>query len=169
MRRGPIITVIAVTALVIALVGSWCIPKKDDPVRYHLGQMHSARNSMGFPARNWKDYFRLRIWRWYLHGKPSFAQSQKRYEEHRDALIQIGYFEKRAFVLKRRHLDTATIKELQTILAKSPFACHDFEYSYASDYPADRLWVITTTADMKIWSNVITRFEAQDAEQESPR
>src|SRR5262249_7044627 len=145
------ITVIALIALVTALLGWWCIPKNDDPVRYHLGQMHSARNSMGFPPRNWKDYFRPRTWRWFLHGKPSFEQSQKRYEAHRDALIQLGYFEKREFVLTRRRLDAATSKELQIMLGKAPFTCRDWEYltySTPGGSPASALWVTTTPSDM---------------------
>jgi hypothetical protein len=166
MRRGLIITVIALIAFVIALLGWWCFPKRDDPLRYHLGQIHSAQKSTGFPPRNWKDYFRLRVWRWYLHGRPSFDQSRKRYQEHQKALIQMGYFEKRKFVLKRRHLDTATTKELETMLHKPPLACKDWELTTYSA-PAETLWVVTTPTDMKIWSDVIARFEAKGADQES--
>src|SRR5262249_51722917 len=153
------ITVIALTAFVIALVGWWCIPKHEDPVRYHLGQMHSAQKSIGFPAQNWKDYFRPRIWRWYLHGRPSFDQTRKRYQAHQDALIQMGYFERRKFVLKRRHMDALTRTEFETMLRKAPLACNDWELTTYSA-PAETLSVVTTPADMKIWSNVIARFEA---------
>lgn len=117
---------------------------------------------MGFAPRNWKDYFRPVTWRWYLHGKPPIDQTIKQLESHRDALIQLGYFQQREFVLKRRYLDTAASKELQNMLQKAPFACRDWEYSTKGVAPVNALTVTTTPADLKIWSNVIANFDAKD-------
>jgi hypothetical protein len=161
MRRGLVITVIALITLLVGLAGWWSIPKNDNPVRYHLGQMRSLRDSMGFAPRTWKDYFRPVTWRWYLHGKKPIDRTIKEVEEHRDALIQLGYFQRREFVLKRRHLDSAAGKELQTMLGKAPFACRDWEYSTTGRDPVNALTVTTTPADMKIWSNVIANFDAK--------
>lgn len=160
MRRGLIITVIAATILLVALAGWWCIPPNNDPVQYHLGKMHSLRGSIGFAPRSWKDYLRPVTWRWYFHGKKPIDRTFKELEEHRDALIHLGYFERRQFVLKRRHLDSAAGKELQATLIKAPFACHDWVYSITAVDP-DTLTLTTAPADMKIWSNVIATFDAK--------
>jgi hypothetical protein len=119
---------------------------------------------MGFAPRNWKDYFRPVTWRWYLHGKPPIDQTLKQLESHRDALIHLGYFQQCEFVLKQRYLDTATTKELQTTLDRAPFACREWEYSTTTTgvAPVNALTVITTPADLKMWSNVIANFDAKD-------
>jgi hypothetical protein len=161
MRRGQIIGIVALIILLAALTGWWGIPTNNNPVQYHLGKMHSLRDSIGFAPRTWKDYFRPVTWRWYFHGKKPIDRTLKELEEHRDALIQLGYFERREFVLKRRRLDSAAGKELHAMLSKASLACRDWVYSTTGVAPVDALTVTTTPADLKIWSNVIANFDAK--------
>jgi hypothetical protein len=117
---------------------------------------------MGFAPRTWKDYFRPRTWGWYLHGKKSIDRTIKEIDEHQKALVQLGYFEQREFILKQRHLDSTAGKELQTMIGKAPLACSYWTYSTTGADPVNALTLTTTPADMKIWWNVIANFDAKD-------
>jgi hypothetical protein len=86
-------------ALTLFIARQFFTPKPGT-IEYHLRELGSLRNQ--YPPHAFKDYLRLRTWRWYAHGQPDLV---KAWQQQEDALIQLGYFQKRDFPLKHPIVD----------------------------------------------------------------
>src|SRR6266496_4858598 len=104
MRKAKLIILTGILAVLAAVVvGFFALPRPGS-IRYHRDRLGHLRNSKysGEPS-TLTDYFRYETWLWYLHGKRSPKIEEM--EEHQQALIRLGYFERREFTLTRRTLD----------------------------------------------------------------
>jgi hypothetical protein len=87
-------------------------------------------------------------------------QTQSEVAEHRQALVKLGYFEKRDFVLTRRTLDPSGRAAFNSLTMSAPFTDNHWETTTVADRPS----VITVTAlraDMPVWSNLVSRFDSK--------
>jgi hypothetical protein len=81
-------------------------------------------------------------------------------EEHRQALVKLGYFETRKFSLTRRTLDRAGMDELRSMLTNAPLSDGHWTWTATGARPS----AITVTAlrkDMPVWSNIFAQFDSK--------
>jgi len=113
--RGKRLIIFA-AALIVAIVFTVAsIAPRRDSVRYHVDRLHylrqplykdapSALDAKGRPV-DFADYFRFRTWRWYWRGGFNITKLIEEEEKHQQALIQLGYYERREFALTNRTID----------------------------------------------------------------
>src|SRR5262245_46326777 len=92
-NHRPLLVVVAVFAVALALKSSWT------PVRiqYHRNFVAASRNPLERPVR-FRDYVSQSGLRWFLTGMPTSWQNlQVSGREHEDALIRMGYFDRRFY------------------------------------------------------------------------
>ena len=85
----------------------------------------------------------------------------KQIDEHRQALVRLGYFETRQFALTRRTLDRSAYAEFSSLLTNAPFSDPHWTWSTVGDRPS----VVSVTArrdDMPVWANIVSRFDLKD-------
>ena len=157
------------TSITVVVIAALCFgPPNKNSVSYHLNCMRSLDRSWPGPlSGTWSGppslrfYLYPRVWSWYLRGRPSLEQSLSQKDEHRQALVKLGYFEKRDFTLARRTLDPSGKAEFNSLLTNAPFSDkHHWVWAVADDRPS----VVTVTAlraDMPVWSNIVSRFDSR--------
>ena|ERR1041385_3936541 len=148
-------------ALILA-IGALLLGRHDTgSIRYHLNCIRSLERSWWAGPLSLRDYFRPGVWRWYMRGRPTVAQTFKQVDEHRQALVRLGYFETREFVLTRRTLDRSANAEFKSLLTNAPFSDSHWTWTTIGDRPS----VVRVTArgkDMPVWSNIVSRFDLKD-------
>jgi hypothetical protein len=91
-------------------------------------------------------------------------QTQSEIAKHREALVKLGYFEKRDFVLTGRTLDPSGRAAFSSLIANASFTdSNHWEWTTTGDQPS----VITVTAfraDMPVWSNIVSRLDSTNAQ-----
>jgi hypothetical protein len=83
--------------------------------------------------------------------------------KHREALVKLGYFERRDFVLTRRTFDLSARAAFSSLTAGAPFIDNHWDWTTVDDRPS----VITVTAlraDMPVWSNLVSRLDSGNAQ-----
>ena len=156
MRKRIITTSVA---LVLMIGVCWLSWKRTSPVPYHRDALRSWESSRA--PSTFRDYFRLSSWRWLFHGRPSFSQILKHADEHRQALIRLGYFETREFTLIHRTMDPSGFREFSSLLTNAAFSDRQGMCSTIPGRPLS----ITVTArreDMAVWQSVVSRFDSKD-------
>jgi hypothetical protein len=150
------------SAIILAIGAFWFARPDPNSVSYHLNCIRSLERSMWAGPLSLKDYFRPGVWNWWLRHRPSAEQAFKQIDEHRQALIKLGYFQTREFVLTRRTLDRSSNAEFKSLLTNVPFT--DSHWTWTT--VGDRSSVVTVTArrqDMPVWSNIISGFDMKGA------
>ena len=110
MRTNRLL-VLAIVLIVTMVVTYASFSPRPGSVRYHVDRLSYLRQPLhrdapaldnkGLPIHR-ADYFRFRTWRWYWRGGLSFAKLIEEREKHQQALIQLGYYERREFTLTNR-------------------------------------------------------------------
>jgi hypothetical protein len=139
MQRPQAIWLVAVTAAIItAGVVFSLVSKPKDPVREHLDSIQASEKSWTGDA------------------------SLQKIIEHTQALVDLGYFETRAFPLRRRKWDRAAHAQFRSLYSNVSFSCSQGMLS-ATGEPTSKVLIITARpVDLPLWSNVISRFEESD-------
>jgi hypothetical protein len=82
-------------------------------------------------------------------------------DAHREALVTLGYFERRDFSLTRRSLGRSIYKELRSFYTNAPLTDSHWTLGTVGEWAS----VVTVTArreDMPVWSNIVSRFNLQN-------
>ena len=118
MRRKRVI-IIAATLTITTILSLVIISPRRGSVRYHEERLNYLRrpismalyrdapselDSKGRPV-HLVDFLRFRTWRWYWQGAFTITTLIEEQEKHQQALIQLGYYERREFVLTNRTID----------------------------------------------------------------
>lgn len=128
MRKTTVIVMVG--GLVALAVTLGVLTGEPDTVPYHLARLsRSMRPTTKMPPADLKGYFRLETLSWYLKGRQS-GQAQR--EKAVQALIRLGYFERREFPLQYRLLDLQFIDELHSTCSSN--LCLRTNKYWAMDY-----------------------------------
>lgn len=117
-KRFILLTATLTVAIVFTLIVS---SSSRGSVRYHVDRLAYLRHldylpqprdkdapseldSKGRPV-HLADYLRFRTWRWYWRGGLDITKFIQEQKKHQQALIQLGYYERREFTLTNRAID----------------------------------------------------------------
>jgi hypothetical protein len=81
--------------------------QKEEPntVDYHLAALNRIqKNGILVEPENLKGYLSANAFNWIANGRPTFKAQIHKIQHHRDALLRLGYLEKRKFELKGKNL-----------------------------------------------------------------
>jgi hypothetical protein len=160
VKKSVRLKIILATSLLLILgiiVAVYALAPKYGTVEYHLHQLGSLKQQ--YPPYRFKDYFRLGTWRWFAHGKPDLL---KGWNEHEEALIKLGYFERHDFVLKHPILDgkrfwTDFHSMVDARISECRFMMHLVDESPA----ACVIGIATTPSDLPIFQAIITELDKE--------
>ena len=158
MSRTTRVITVTGAALILVIGAFWIVRPDPNSISYHLNCIRTLETSWWAGPLSFRDYLRPRVWRWYRRGRPSMQQVYKEIDDHRQALVKLGYFETHRFTLTRRVLDRPAYGEFRTLLTNAPFTDRHWTLGTLDDQPS----IVTVTAcrqDMPVWSNVIYRFD----------
>lgn len=140
-------------------------------VRYHLqklGQLNASQawkwgpserrpDSAGRPVpANTSSYANPKTWIWYLKGRPTITSHVEEQEKHQEALIRLGYFERRELTFSHRRLDAQLWSDFRTAVSNAPLT----EPHYMLQLDESRPTVIRVTTS-KLNIPVFERITAQ--------
>ena len=157
---------VAVLAVGIVTLSYLVSPRKGS-IRYHVEKLEqialpssrslcrdapSTLDNRGRPVR-WMDYLRFRTWRWYWNGSYTPTKLVKTIEEHQQALIQLGYLERREFTFTNRSLSVQFFTMITNGVPANSVGLH-------LDETKDR-WVRITArkVDMPIVERTVVAFD----------
>ena len=66
-------------------------------ITYHRANVADGRQGPRLPAQTWKECFSVDYLRWTLKGRPEFDAMQTNAREHEEALVRLGYYERRTY------------------------------------------------------------------------
>lgn len=66
-------------------------------IEFHRGYLRDGRWSDRSEPQTWKGYLSPQYLRWRLHGRPDFQKRVEAAKRHEDALVEMGYFERRIY------------------------------------------------------------------------
>src|SRR6266487_3435308 len=128
MRKTPFIRVTTWLVIVTAIAATLLITlhrntARPGTVRYHRQRLDALRRDLSetYPS-GFSDYFRAQTWVWYWSGKPSLRARATALEREQQVLIDLGYFERREFVLKDRKFDLQFQHLLNAAVSNSTLA-----------------------------------------------
>jgi hypothetical protein len=90
-------------------------------------------------------------------------QTQNEMAKHREALVKLGYFEKRDFALTQGPYHRSGTTPFGSLVANAKFSDNHWEITTVANEP----FIITVTAlrmDMPVWSNLVSRFDSGNAQ-----
>jgi hypothetical protein len=147
---------LGVLALLLALAVPLILLTRDtDTIAYHLARLSASDSTARLPPEQFRDYFRLKTLSWYLSGcPPTHAQSQKEVQ----ALIRLGYFERRDFPLQNRLLDAQFVEELHSICRSNLYLRTNY-WQMGYNCPASIISVTIRKDCMPICESIITNLD----------
>ena len=66
-------------------------------IQYHRSFVADSRSPHYEPPIHMRDYFSPRMIFWIIRGRPTAERIIKLGEEHEEALVQMGYFDRRSY------------------------------------------------------------------------
>ena len=155
MRKTEVVIVsFAFVALIVGIVAFALLPRPGS-VRYHLERLDHLRQSKQISTpSSIRDFFRMDTWQWYLNGKPSIDAM----EQEQQALIRLGYFERRELTLNHRTLDAQLWGEFRSAVSNSSLA--EWRYMlHLDDHRPSVIRVTTCKADMPVFERVVRQID----------
>jgi hypothetical protein len=155
-KTKPIVLISASVVLTIAIAAFVFLPRPGT-VPYHLQRLGDLRHSK-FVSRpsTLRDYLRSDTWLWYLRGKPSLPDM----EQEQQALIQLGYFERRELTFRHRSLDAQLWSEFRSAVSNSPLA--ECRYMlHLDDSRPSVIRVTTYKTDIPVFERIVSELDAK--------
>jgi len=155
MRKTVLIVSGCVFVAVTIGIFAFTLLPRPGSVRYHLERLGDLRQSK-FISRpsSLRDYCRRDTWLWYLHGKPSIDDM----EHEQQALIQLGYFERRELTFSHRALDAQLWSQFRSAVSNSPLA--EWRYMlHLDDSRPSVIRVTTCKADIPVFERIVTQID----------
>lgn len=122
---------------------------------WKFGPAESVRSTSGEPLpANRLDYLRPKIWLWFALGRPTITSQIVDLRKHQKALIEMGYFERREFVLKQGVLNPGFWSEFYTTVSNAPLREWRWMIDLEESRP-DTIPVTTLKADLPIFEKII--------------
>jgi hypothetical protein len=158
-KTGKVILAISGIAMLLLLGRLWFAPGHSNPLQYHLSRIRDLEKTASRAPSKLRDYLRPSVWRWYFHGRPSFQEHLARVEDHRQALVNLGYYEKRDFILRHRVWNRSAISEFSSFFTNTGLKDRSWSLSVSGE-SLTTLTVIASTNDMPLWAEVVSRFDS---------
>ena len=138
-------------------IAAFVLLPRPGSVRYHLQRLGDLRQTK-FISRpsTLRDYFRRDTWLWYFHGRPSIGDM----EQEQQALIQIGYFERRELTFSHRALDERFWSEFRSAVSNSPLA--EWRYMlHLDDRRPSVIRLTTCKADIPVFERIAAQLDTK--------
>ncbi len=145
---------IAVPSTLILAAGIWFF-RDTSSVRYHLRALESLRRLAIYPNCPTRGISRESL-NWNLAGRPSIKQLETECQRHENALIELGYFERREFPLLFRNLSPPIQWTLMTLFTPTR---HPPCYSFHWNWSGSSIIVTALPGEMSHWKDSIEKFE----------
>jgi hypothetical protein len=159
MRRAIIILLLFIT-LVLALLLIFSLKPKGT-VNDHLSRLDHLQN---FPTQPnalspaLADYLHWETWRWYLRGKPRTSTFlQRAIDRERQALVKLGYFEKRPITLK--HSPNLLVGKFGHVYSMNS-SMQDHHWTIGWDAGQSQPYIIACPHDIPILETAIKEIDA---------
>ncbi len=144
----------AFVAVIVGVVAFALLPRPGS-VRYHLERLGHFRQSKHISTpSSIRDFLRPDTWQWYLNGKPSIDAM----EQEQQALIRLGYFERRELILNHRPLDAQLWGEFRSAVSNSSLT--EWRYMlHLDDHRPAVIEVTTCKADIPVFERVVRQID----------
>ena len=153
-KRKALRLLVAVVAVVVvvALIREWS--------RSDIDRHLTAIARLRYPPRQgglW-TYFTPDYIRWSLQGRPPVEDVTRERYQHLDALLALGYLERRVFPIKHRTLEIQDASTLHTMAKSRGLVRDGLGYvNFGSDLRS--LVVIARPEEMDAWEELIRAFD----------
>lgn len=129
-------------------------------INYHRSALRSVQMSYAQP-RSLRHYFSEQGLRWLVHGHrwKSDGDRWQAAKEHREALVKLGYFERREFTVNCV-LSGSSAEDFQfrRERKKLSLGCELWQLQVKPLDKTSKVVVCTTVADMEVWDQFIRKF-----------
>ena len=129
-------------------------------IRYHLQRLGALRQTTFTRPSTIQDYFRKDTWSWYLHGRPSIENMIEEMEHEQQALIRLGYFQRRELTFSHRTLDAQFWSQFHSAISNSSLA----EWRYMLHLDTSRTSVIRLTTcktDIPVFEAIVAQLDTK--------
>jgi len=156
MRKPKLVLSCASVALALGIAAFVLLPRPGT-LRYHLQRLGDLRQSKFLSSPSTRgDYLRSDLWLWYLHGRPSIADM----EREQQALIQLGYFERRELTFSHRGLDPRLWSEFRSAVSNSPLT--EWRYMvHLDDSRPSVIRVTTCKTDIPVFERIVAQLDTK--------
>lgn len=112
--------------MVVTLAIFWSVPPRRSSVAHHLNRLESLRHGPFLAPRTLRDWFRWDTIQWLWQGQPTYNNWMDALESEQQALIKLGYYERRWIWVPTRWNDLQHPTLKGTTVGKTRFAiCGD--------------------------------------------
>ena len=111
------------------------------------------------PANEWA-YVNPRTWIWYLKGRPTITSQVEEQEKHQQALIRLGYFERREFTFNNRTLNGQLWNEFRTAVSNASLAEPRYML-HLDDTRPTAIRITTCKADVSVFDRIVTQLDTE--------
>ncbi len=160
-RRSLILAALAIVLVGIG-IGIVIINSKASQVRYHEWRMQRARQQMCVPSQPSAGNV-LSVLFAYVLGEGNTLEAFKRYDYHRQKLVELGSVARLHYNFKHVLVPTSESRHLTRLLVSGHCPnCVDFESPYPDKPEPVRLTVWCHPADTVAWNNFIAEHDVAD-------
>ena len=163
MRKIKLIRLTSALILVVAVIVGLTLLPRPDSVRHHLACLAYLRGQAPrIGVSSLSDYFHYRIWLWgNSEGTQSIFRRGDMLEEHEQALIRLGYFERREFTLSQRTLNAQVWSEFRAMVSNSGVA--DPRWLHFGQPSPSVIQLTACKADMPIFESIVLKLDTTQA------
>lgn len=156
MRKTKLTLLTCASVALVVGIAAFVLLPRPGTIRYHLQRLGDLRQGK-FASRpsDLRDYLRRDTWVWYLRGKPSIADM----EQEQQALIQLGYFERRELRFIHRTLDAQLWSEFRMAVSNTPLAERRYMLHLDGRQPSV-IRVTTCKADIPAFERIVRQLDA---------
>jgi len=160
IKRKLLISICAFIVICAGIMRFVLSPKRET-VAYHverLGQLRVTAAWKSEPDRTGtaNDFMRPQVWFWYLRGAPSLSKIMQEREEHQQALIQLGYFERREFTFTTR---TQWYADFRGMMSNTVFADTNWWFHLDTSKPQSVL-ITASKKDIPKFEQIVSKLNS---------
>lgn len=174
MRKSKLLLLV----FAFCLIGAWALvyyfaSPAPGTVAYHLQKLGRVRTSKSWkwgPKFHYLDsagrpvpgnalaYANPKTWIWYLNGRPTITSTIEEQEKQQQALIRLGYFERRELTFSHRTLDAELWSQFRTAVSNAPLSepCYML---HIDDSRRTMIGVTTSKADLPVFERIVTQLD----------
>jgi len=154
--RNNVFLWLGVAGVLIIAAAMW-FTRDTSGVGYHFRQLQATRSLLRYANCPMRGITRESL-NWNIHGRPSIRALEAVEESHEAALVRLGYYERREFLLQRPALTPQTRVHFSLFLSTNGFPAHS-SFRWSTTNPA--LVVTASARDMSRWESKVAQFDAR--------
>ena len=129
---------------------------------YHVHGLRLAQQDVANPD-SLPRYFTRQGFRWLLQRRRSDQERQESAHFHREALVRLGYFERREFKVERDLSSGGDADKKFTIMrTRLPLSCTLWQNQFCMTQGTTFVTVCARTCDMKLWEKLFAEFNEKE-------